>query len=81
MEYLPSGRRPPNMMASMGTPRGLSQFGSRTEAGKFAIGVQKREFGWEDGVMLLRVQSRPKEISKIKFIFRYKFIFTYKIVL
>src|ERR671932_1881742 len=41
-------RRPPNMMASIGTPRGSLYSGARI--GHWLIGVQKRLLGWLDGV-------------------------------
>ena len=40
---LPLGRRPPKMMASIGTPSGASQAGSMM--GHWRAGTQKREFG------------------------------------
>src|SRR4029078_2636507 len=40
-------RRPPNKMASIGTPLGSSYSGARI--GHCLIGVQKRLFGCEDG--------------------------------
>lgn len=44
---LPLGRRPPKMMASMGTPSGASQAGSMM--GHWRAGTQKREFGCAQG--------------------------------
>lgn len=41
---LPSGLRPPKMMASMGTPSGDSHSGSII--GHWLAGLQKRELGW-----------------------------------
>lgn len=43
----PSGRRPPKIMASMGTPSGDSHSGSIM--GHWPAGVQKRELGWAQG--------------------------------
>src|ERR1043165_9943860 len=56
-----SARRPPKMMALMGTPFGLLASGS--SMGLFVIGAAKRELGcaafsFESGVHLLPRQSR-----------------------
>src|SRR2546421_1883659 len=50
-------RRPPKRMASIGTPCGSSYSGARI--GHWVIGVQNREFGWEDSSSESGVQSRP----------------------
>src|SRR5262245_53107601 len=50
-------RRPPNRIASIGTPRGSSY--SPARIGQCVIGVQKREFGWLDGSPDSGVQSLP----------------------
>src|SRR5256885_1286344 len=50
-------RRPPKRIASMGTPRGSSYSSARI--GHWGIGVQNREFGWDDGVSDAGVQSLP----------------------
>src|SRR5215510_9919642 len=50
-------RRPPNRIAEIGTPRGSSYSGARI--GHWVIGVQKREFGWDESSPDDGVQSRP----------------------
>src|SRR5919112_3366040 len=50
-------RRPPNKMASIGTPFGSSYSGARI--GHWRIGVQKRLLGWLDGSSESGVQSPP----------------------
>src|SRR5262245_16376246 len=47
------------MNALIGTPRGLSQFGSIT--GFCPAGAVKRAFGWAAGVVLAGVQSWPRQ--------------------
>src|SRR2546429_9904177 len=48
-------RRPPKKIAEIGTPFGSSHSGARI--GHCAIGVQYREFGWEDSSAESGVQS------------------------
>ena len=50
-------RRPPNRMASMGTPAGSSH--SEAMAGSWAAGTVKRALGWAAGVPDSGVQSSP----------------------
>src|SRR5919202_1433951 len=52
-------RRPPNMIASIGTPRGSSYSGARI--GHWLIGVQNRLLGWLDGASDAGVQSLPRQ--------------------
>src|ERR1041384_1109470 len=49
-------RRPPKKIAEIGTPLGSSHSGARI--GHWAIGVQYREFGCDDGSSESGVQSR-----------------------
>src|SRR5689334_7887061 len=51
--------RPPKMKAEIGTPSGLSQFGS--SVGVCVIGAVKRALGWAAGSLLDGVQSRPRQ--------------------
>ncbi len=51
-------RRPPNTMAEMGTPWGLSNSGEMQ--GQFLAGAVKRELGWAPfSVAVLPFQGRP----------------------
>src|SRR3978361_965986 len=50
-------RRPPKMIAEIGTPRGSSYSGARI--GHWVIGVQNRLLGWLEGPSLSGVQARP----------------------
>ena len=50
-------RRPPKMMALMGTPSGESASGA--SAGLLRIGAVKREFGWAAFSLEAGVQGRP----------------------
>ncbi len=50
-------RRPPNMMASMGTPAGSSHSGAM--AGSCPAGAVKRALGWAAGRPASGVQSWP----------------------
>src|ERR671917_901576 len=50
-------RRPPNRIASIGTPFGSSYSGARI--GHWLIGVQNRELGWLDNSSDAGVQSSP----------------------
>src|SRR5437868_773434 len=52
-------RRPPNMMASMGTPAGSSHSGAIE--GAWAAATVKRALGWAAGVSLSGVQSLPRQ--------------------
>src|SRR3954464_4927135 len=51
--------RPPKMKAEIGTPFGLSQFGS--SVGVCVIGPVKRAFGCAAGSLLAGVQSLPRQ--------------------
>ena len=50
-------RRPPNRIASIGTPAGSSQLGAID--GHCPAGAVKRAFGWLDGSLEAGVQSLP----------------------
>src|SRR5581483_3764797 len=52
-------RRPPNSMASIGTPAGSSHSGAVD--GHWAIGTVKRAFGWAAGVSDSGVHSAPRQ--------------------
>src|SRR3954463_4242731 len=54
------GRRPPNRMASIGTPRGSSYSGARI--GHCLIGVQYRLLGWLESSSLSGVQGSPFQL-------------------
>src|SRR5580698_734044 len=53
------GRRPPKMMAEIGTPLGASQSGSMV--GHCEAGAVKRPLGWAAGVLDLGVQWLPRQ--------------------
>ena len=53
------GLRPPNNIASIGTPLGSSHAGSITL--QFEAGAQNLEFGWDDFVPLSGVHSLPSQ--------------------
>src|SRR5450631_3239699 len=53
------GRRPPKMMAEMGTPSGFSQSGSMV--GHCDAGAVKRPLGWAAGVFESGVQGLPRQ--------------------
>ena len=57
-------RRPPNSIASIGTPVGSSQSGAI--AGSCAAGVVKRAFGWAAGRSLCGVQSLPLPVDRVR---------------
>src|SRR5450755_69032 len=52
-------RRPPNSIASIGTPFGSSHSGAIE--GHWAAGVVKRAFGWAAGVSIDGVQDPPRQ--------------------
>ena len=55
-------RRPPNMIASIGTPAGSSH--SEAIAGSWPAGAVKREFGWAATRPASGVQSRPVQSTR-----------------
>ncbi len=55
-------RRPPNMIASMGTPAGSSQSGAI--AGSWPAGAVKRAFAWAAGRPASGVQSWPFQSTR-----------------
>src|SRR5512143_2153210 len=56
-------RRPPKMMALMGTPRGSEA--NRESAGLLSIGAVKRLFGWAAFSVLPRFQGSPFQSMQV----------------